>query len=505
MASAADPPTDTGRAEAAFAQLQARLKPVESVDDPALAKQRTVLAIPSYNFDQEVLDLHAEELPALEERCLYWVFALRRPHVHLVVVTSLPVPDEVVGYYLRLIPEAQDAHSRIRLLSADDDSPRPLAQKVLERPDLLGRLRKLLPDPDSAFIMSFNVRGFERDLALELEVPIYGVDHRFAHYGTKTGSRRLFAGAGVSHPLGANGLRGTAELADALLALRDARPGLEAAVVKHDDAVYGEGNRIITLRDLPPVGTPEEEAALDVRLRSLPDSYLEKLADGGIVEEMIAGEIRSPSVQLRILPDGEPLIVSTHDQVLGGELGQSFVACRFPAEREYAAMIVEEARKVGRYLAAEGVVGRLGIDFVVARRDAAWTPYALEINLREGGTSHPYGTLWLLTDGSLDEEKTTFRTPAGQAKYYFATDRLGNAGYRGIPASDFLKASTAAGLDWDPDTQTGAVYYLIRSLERKGEIGVTAIGDSLDQAHGIYLAVTKLLDRLANDSTGPAA
>jgi hypothetical protein len=187
--------------------------------------------------------------------------------------------------------------------------------------------------------------------------------------------------------------------------------------------------------------------------------------------------------------------------VLGGELGQTFVACRFPAEREYAAAIVQESRKVGAYLAAEGVVGRFGIDFVIARRDGGWAPYAVEINLREGGTSHPYGALWLLTDGSLKEDKTIFRTPSGQVKHYFATDRLGDPAYRGIPLSDFLAASATSGLDWDPGSQTGAVYHMLRSLEQQGRIGVTAIGDSPDQAHQIYLDAAQLLDRLAAKTT----
>ena len=65
-------------------------------------EERTVLAVPSYDFDQDVLDLHADELPALEERCLYWVFALRRPQVRLVVVTSLPIPDAVADKLRKL-------------------------------------------------------------------------------------------------------------------------------------------------------------------------------------------------------------------------------------------------------------------------------------------------------------------------------------------------------------------------------------------------------------------
>jgi hypothetical protein len=225
------------------------------------------------------------------------------------VVTSLPVAADVVGYYLRLTPEPEDARTRVHLLSPGDDSARPLAQKILERPELLAALRELVLERHRAFIVPFNVREFERDLALALDVPIYGIDHRFARYGTKTGGRHVFERAGVSHPLGAGGLRRTAEVAEALSALRSARPNLEAALVKHDDAFSGEGNRIIRLHDLPPSGTLEERTALDLRVRKLGASYLAKLPQGAVVEQLISGEIRSPSVQMRILPCGQPLVL----------------------------------------------------------------------------------------------------------------------------------------------------------------------------------------------------
>ena len=288
--------------DTAFAALQARLRPFPQVADPQKAKERAVLAIPSINYGPEVLGLHVNELPALEERCLYTVFALRRPRAHLVVVTSQPIRADVVDYFLGLIADVPDARERIHLLSPEDASLRPLATKLLDRPDLVAQLAQLAGGPDRAFIMPFNVRAAERDLALALDVPIYGIDSRFERYGTKTGSRRLFESAGVPHPRGVNAIRTRAEISDALIALRAWRPGLEGAVVKHDDAVYGEGNQIINLRDLPPPGTAEERAAIDVRLRSLPAAYMRTLGEGGIVEGMISGEIRSPSVQLRILP-----------------------------------------------------------------------------------------------------------------------------------------------------------------------------------------------------------
>src|SRR5262249_1060488 len=103
--------------------------PFESTDDPARSAERTVVVIPSINFDQEALDRHAADIPTLEQRWLYLLFALRRPRVRLVAVTCMPVPDEIVEDYLGLMPGVADARARLHLLSAGDASPRPLAEK----------------------------------------------------------------------------------------------------------------------------------------------------------------------------------------------------------------------------------------------------------------------------------------------------------------------------------------------------------------------------------------
>ena len=63
-------------------------------------------------------------------------------------------------------------------------------------------------------------------------------------------------------------------------------------------------------------------------------------------------------------------VQSTHDQVLGGASGQSYMGCSFPADPAYAVAITREAVKVGDRLCREGVLGRFAVDFVVVR-DAA--------------------------------------------------------------------------------------------------------------------------------------
>jgi hypothetical protein len=80
---------------------------------------------------------------------------------------------------------------------------------------------------------------------------------------------------------------------------------------------------------------------------------------GGIVEEMIeAEEVRSPSVQMRIRPDGTAVLVSSHEQVLGGKTGQVYLGCRFPARQEYRSLIQQQALRIGRVLSDKGVIGR---------------------------------------------------------------------------------------------------------------------------------------------------
>ena len=80
-------------------------------------------------------------------------------------------------------------------------------------------------------------------------------------------------------------------------------------------------------------------------------------------------------------------MLSTHDQLLGGASGQSYLGCAFPADPGYARAITEPAERIGHRLAELGAVGRFAVDFVVVRDgQRGWTPYAIELNLRKGGT-----------------------------------------------------------------------------------------------------------------------
>ena len=226
------------------------------------------------------------------------------------------------------------------------------------------------------------------------------------------------------------------------------------------------------------------------------EQYLAKLEERqGIVEERISGvELRSPSVQLRVIPDGSVELLSTPDQLLGGPSGHRYVGCLFPADFRYARAITREAARVGARLAREGVIGRFAVDFVVVRDQAdAWSPYAIELNLRKGGTTHPFLTLQFLTGGVYDQETALFIAPNGREKHLVATDHLESSLFRGLTHTDLFDIVARHGLHFDQSRQAGVVFHMMTALSDFGVLGMTAVGDSAREADELYRRAEQVL------------
>ena len=212
--------------DVAFRALQRRLHPLPAHESRAHPDQ-TIVVLPSFDVDLHILERHVRTQPAYEERFLYLLFLLGRDDIRIVFTSSLPVEAEVVDYYLGLLPPAvsESARERLTFISPDDPSPRPLATKLLEHPELVAELRGRVPDPERAFIVPFNVGDRERDLALALDLPIYGPAPALGRFGTKSGSRKLFAASGVPLPRGREQVGDLDGLTDAVVAIRVASPG----------------------------------------------------------------------------------------------------------------------------------------------------------------------------------------------------------------------------------------------------------------------------------------
>jgi hypothetical protein len=464
---------------------------------------RTVVIVPSMTLDREILTKVKGHV-YYEERMLCLLMLLRMPQTNIVYVSSLPIDQVTIDYYLHLLPGIPGHHARQRLtiLSCYDGSARPLTQKVLQRPRLINRIRQKISDEQHSHLVCFNVTAFERTLAVRLGIPVYGCDPDLLYMGSKTGSRTLFRNCGIAMPDGFENLHTQDEVANALHQLKLRNPLLKKAVIKINEGFGGEGNAVFTYQGNVP--ETELKESIDISLPYIHivadkvnyQQFFKKFEDlGGIVEAFIDGDIKtSPSVQCRINPLGEIDIISTHDQLLSGEDNQVFIGASFPASPAYAVEIAAMARHIGERMATDGVLGRFSIDFLSVFESNKWTHYAIEINLRKGGTTHPFLMLQFLTNGIYDPATGTYLMPNGQHRFYYASDDVSSPAYIGLTPSDLIDIAMFHGLMYDSTTQEGVMFHLIGALSQYGKLGVVCIASSHEQAKILYERTIATLD-----------
>ncbi len=153
---------------------------------------------------------------------------------------------------------------------------------------------------------------------------------------------------------------------------------------------------------------------------------------------------------------------------------------------------MEQAEKVAQRLAREGVIGRFAVDFVVVQGDdGQWQPYAIEINLRKGGTTAPHLTLEYLTDGHYDAQAGDFRTVRGDEKCYVASDHVESEAYRVFTPDSLMDIVSRHRLHYDHARQTGVVMHMLCNVGVSGTLGATVIADTHEAADALYDALRR--------------
>jgi hypothetical protein len=457
-----------------------------------------LVVVPSMTFNQELLR-NVVGVEHYEERMLAMLLQLHTPQIHVVFCSSATISEEIVEYYLSLIPGVPLSHSRPRLtmVSCDDLSPRPLTEKLLERPNCLRRIHHELARSKAGAIVCMNTTDLERKLAVELGIPLLGNPPDLDYLGSKSGSREMFREAGIDLPAGFEHLHSMDEVIHALAVLKREHPSVHTGVVKLEEGFSGEGNALYRYEH----GQDEDaiRAALPQHLKfqapaETYESFSSRFEDmGGIVEEFVDGVTASPSGQGYIGPMGTLRALSTHDQLLGGADGQVFEGSTFPAAMRYRRRVQDDMMRVGEVLQARGARGRFAVDFVEAGERLC----AIEINLRKGGTTHPMLTMAVITEGHYDPVSGNFRSGNGMEKCYYATDNLRADEYRGIMVGELLDAAINRRLIFDPVTERGCVFHMLGALSEYGKVGVTCIADTLEDAITDYRAVVDMMGALS--------
>ncbi|MFA5504358.1 MAG: hypothetical protein WC314_09975 [Vulcanimicrobiota bacterium] len=493
-------------------ELQNQLQQWDRPADKGQRVAHTVLAVPSLSLPFFGIQ-SIEQMLHYEERIFYLFHILRNPLNRLIVVTSSPVTETLVSYLLHLLPGVPHSHARRRLelLHVQDNSSKPLAQKILDRPALMTRLRRLLSQSPRATISCYNVTQLEEELAVALQVPLHGPRAEHLRLTSNSGSRQLFQALGMTHPRGTKDVQYIGDVARALIDLAREQPGLSKACVKHNFSISGYGNAIVDLAPLQERLQKVEEVdnllhhwVMDnlpawtdlVHERQTWDSYLERLGlEGGAVEEFVEGD--PCSVQVRIDLDGSVDVIGTHEELMGGENSQVYLGCRFPASHRLARSLGEQGRKLGEWMAEQGVVGRFTANFLATPKggESVDRLYAVDVHLRKGNTTLPLRTLQLLSGGKYQAEEGRFTDDRGQELCYLSSDHFGAGHFKGMMPRDLLEIITCSSHHYSSTTHTGAVFHMLNGISELGQTGITCIERRPELAEQLYYAVYQELEK----------
>lgn len=479
---------------------------------------RYLVVVSSLSLDWKEL-VKIPGVAGYELRLLWHLFFLRARKMHVVMCTSQYIPEELIKYYLRYLPgdiSVEDARSRLTMVCCHDMTSRSVTEKLLTRPRTLQRIKDCI-ESDKAAMTCYNSTDAEVELAKSLQIPLFGTDTQGAFWGTKTGNRQVFRDAGVNHPDGSyREIFTEEELCEEILALLKRCPSSRKIMVKLNDSFSGEGNTVLRVDEtLQEALKDTDQKAKMVITEKLHNSleyvapgltweryYLQFQNLGGICEVFVEGAAEaktSPSCQAFLNGNGDVRILATHEQMLNGQI---YVGCKFPANEAYAKDLAMMTMDIGEELSKRYVIGYIAVDFVsVQQEDGTYKHWAIEVNVRMGGTTLPIMTLNLLCqDGVFNAGTSEFIASDGSPRYYIASDTLRKPSYKGLVIEDLLaiieRHSTEIEWNQRPGApETGAIFHLVTLLSELGKCGVMCVGRSRDEAEELFQRVKEILDQ----------
>ena len=183
---------------------QSRLGPVWALNRPGSAAEHVVVVLPSLNISATLLRHYGLRLLALEHRYLTEMLMLARiPGCELVFVCSEDPGPALIDYYAGLVPREVQAsvRERVHVVSVEDRSYRPVAEKLLESPRALARITEIVAGRP-AMIEPWNVTATEVEVSRRLGLPLNGTPPSLWPLAFKSAGRRIFRESGVPVPLG---------------------------------------------------------------------------------------------------------------------------------------------------------------------------------------------------------------------------------------------------------------------------------------------------------------
>ena len=131
-----------------------------------------------------------------------------------------------------------------------------------------------------------------------------------------------------------------------------------------------------------------------------------------------------------------------------------------------------------RLLAGDSGAGR------VERFDVSDLPCKIACSIPRGDGS----------DGTYNPVTGIFTAPNGQQKFFVASDHVESPQYRTLTPDDLFDVVVRHNLHFGQTRQTGVVFHMMSALGELGRTGLTAVGNSHEDAKATYERAVAVLD-----------
>ncbi|NXY01239.1 IQCH protein, partial [Pteruthius melanotis] len=534
--------------------------------------RRTIIHIPSLGYSQRIRE-HIPDLALQQNLQMGRLCDILDANVDVIYICPLALSEELLQYYNKLLglqaavrsgnPEDMaDLQDRFKILTPEAINSFPehhmcLATVLKYSPRTIQRLRVLIQSRD-AYVVGGVPHQDDLAVADVLQVPLLGSEPAVAQlYSTKSGSKRIFASAGVQTPPGEWDIHSREQLLRALSQLVLDNMEVQRWLFKVDDERGGNGTAYCDVishlecyhwiqkewqRHSPEVWSKSQarELALVKISQELPgllaqhvqpvnekrfptwEKFLQTfLSQGGVIEAFpFSTSITNLTVDLLIEPTGEVTMVSSGDQLHAeGPLRSS--GTTIPQRSVDPAVLNSLCSKIGEVCKSKGVLGYFSVDFVAfthpqTREQQVW---ATDLDLCYSDQLALTQLLLYVTDGNLDCGSSCLQGPLGSKesrsqwiqhegtkppapsspRCAVASSQLRHSSLSGISYNLLLHMCKAHGVGFDLQEKQGTVFVLYEDQKRH-RLGMITIGEDLQ---GVLLTFARNLFIIHQEISAP--
>lgn len=503
-------------------------------------KKRVVVHCPSLSMQphqrQNIHNFSIRENAQLTRLC-----EALDPDVDIIYISPFKLNHDVHQYYLKLLEVGgvENGEERLKVLVPENYNKFPehfsLAKLAFYSPQLLKRIKQYIRGRP-AYIVPCELGPEDLQLAVELNLPMLAPEPDIAStFGSKSGSKRIFAAAEVPMPIGAHDIYDDGDFYSYFAKLIVDQLDCQRWCMKLDHEFGGRGTAFFDPSSLKVIQQirhekashavrwrmPEIVSAAQSRVEAALRNMLPKKAVlacpavyenswdkfeeafhrvGGVIEACPAFVLSSPSANLLIEPDGTVNITDTHDQLFSSP----FVYCgaTFPSSAP-CDLLHTYATQIGRACYKEGIIGHIGVDFVMWYDNEADAQrlWAVDLNLRMTHTHASFKLFNFLMKGTYDtsprahvdqmtglvDARIKYKVPDSKIegeyveRFYSTVNYIYQPNLATVQFGSFFNSCRLQGVSFDLRAKSGTAFMMMDSLA-SGTLGLLCVGQTVSES-----------------------